>query len=72
MAADGRPIINKDKHLREALADEGEFDPRPPQEMPDADYDDYHARIRAEVGYDDDAFESDVESSGSCSFIFLP
>ena len=64
VAADGRPIINEDKHLREALADEGEFDPRPAPEMPDAEYENYLAKIRAEVGYDDDAFESDAESGG--------
>lgn len=50
--------------MREALADEGEFDPRPAQEI-DAEHEDYYARIRAEVGYDDDAFESDAESSGT-------
>lgn len=62
MTADGRPIVNEEKNLREALVDEGEFDPVPDQNMTDPEYDDYYAKIRAEVGYDDEAFESDADS----------
>ena len=56
--------MNEEKHLREAQLDEGEFGPVAPT-MTDAEYEDYYAKIRAEVGYDDDAFESDADSGSS-------
>jgi len=63
MTEDGRRIVNQEKHLREAQIDDGEFD-EPPRGLNDPEYDDYYAKIRAQVGYDDDAFESD-ESCGN-------
>ena len=46
----------------EAVADDGEFDLPQTKPMSDPEYDEYYARIRAELAYDDDAFESDAES----------
>ena len=48
--------------MRVGVVDEDEFDAHLPQGMPEQGHDDYYAKIRAEVGYDDDAFESDAES----------
>ena len=58
-------MVNEEKHLREAQLDEGEFDPVPQREMTDAQYEDYIAKVRDEVGYNDDAFESDPGSGCS-------
>jgi hypothetical protein len=58
-------VVNEEKHLREAQLDEGEFDPVPQREMTDAQYEDYIAKVRDEVGYNDDAFESDPGSGCS-------
>lgn len=63
-------MVNEEKHLREAQVDEGEFDPVPLREMTDAQYEDYIAKVRDEVGYNDDAFESDPGSG--CSSDCVP
>jgi hypothetical protein len=62
VTADGRPVVNEEKHLREALVHQGEFDPVSLDRSAETEYDNYYAKIRAEVGYADEAFESDAES----------
>ncbi len=65
-------MVNEEKHLREAQLDEGEFDPVPQREMTDAQYEDYIAKIRDEVGYNDEAFESDPGSGFSSDCVLPP
>jgi hypothetical protein len=50
------------QRVRSNQIDKGEFEIPPAQQTSDNEYEDYYARIRAEMGYDDEAFESDAES----------